>query len=434
MEITQSVAVLTDNAEENARLLKSGDKCDKYSYLISIAGGMIDIFLVGYPNNSVLGSWSDAQVDNAIKGFAKINGWSPQNGEGNVANAINFFEGKFKINYDQRNSADVEKLFNMTAKNHHIMSLAHSPSPVGLFFSILNQFTSTASFVANGQLITVRTDTQELQGGNFIAKLFCGVANWLGHIISDVAGSYSTRVNNNSRGMGIVIPFYELFQFFKFGSFSVGKDKQDFAEIAISAFEAGYDFRFGLAMAVPVIITELLIRLIWGLRRRFQFGMDIKDCIPTEKHDDLRVMLLFGHGTLCVMDGIDAGIRSGGNFLAFFMRLNLIAWFRFVVLVVKEICIRTGITGALEKQIEAFKRINAALTAYLAELETIDIERFKAETEEYNLVINIFSTDMTEAELNTRLLDAYAKLGIVKPWEGDFDDFMSDKSRHLEFR
>ena len=45
-------------------------------YLIAVAcgavGGMVDIFLVGAPGDSVLGKWTDAQVDNAVKGFAKI--------------------------------------------------------------------------------------------------------------------------------------------------------------------------------------------------------------------------------------------------------------------------------------------------------------------------------------------------------------------------
>ena len=68
--------------------------------------------------------------------------------------------------------ADVNDLFDMNTRNHHLMSLAHSPDVIGLFFSILNQFTSTATFVADGKLITIATDTYELQGGNFISKIF----------------------------------------------------------------------------------------------------------------------------------------------------------------------------------------------------------------------------------------------------------------------
>lgn len=354
------------NSDENRALIQSGDKCDKYDYLIAVAcgaiGGMIDIFLVGAPGDSVLGKWTDTQVDNAVKGFAKISGWSPRADKSDsVASAIGFLEKKFKVNYDQRYSADVNNLFDMSTKNHHMMSLAHSPDIIGLFFSLLNQFTSTATFVANGQLVTINTETFELQGRNFISKLFCGIANWFGHIMSDIAGSSGSR-GNAGRGAGVVMPFYELFSFCKFGKFSVGQDKQDLATIATRAFQEGYDFRFGLATAIPVIITDLSIRLIWALRRHFQYGRPLKECIPTQKHADLRIMLIFGNGTLCVMDGIDAGVRSGGNFLAFFMRLNLIAWFRFVTLVIKEVCIRLGIASPLQAYIEAYKRINELFT------------------------------------------------------------------------
>ncbi len=424
-------------SEDNRKLLKSKDQCDKYDYLAAVAcgavGGMIDIFLVGAPKSSTLGNWTDKQVDNAVMGFAKASGWNPRDGQqGNPASAIGFLEKQFKVNYDQRHSADVENLFDMSTRNHHMMSLSHSPDLVGLFFSLLNQFTSTSSFIADGQLVTIRSDTYELQGGNFVAKLFCGIANWFGHIMSDIAGSSGSR-GNSGRGAGVVIPFYELFQFCKFGSFRVGQDRQDLATIAVRAFQEGYDFRFGLASAIPVIITDLSIRLIWALRRRFQYGKALKECIPTHQHDDLRVMLLFGNGTLCIMDAIDAGIRSGGNFLAFFMRLNIIAWFRFVTLVLKEVCIRLGLTDALQKNIEAFKRINEALLIYLHELEAIDIEAFKKETEEYNEIMKVFTTAKTNKELNQILLNTFDRLGIQKPWKGDFDEFMSSRNNTLIF-
>lgn len=426
------------NNKENQALLQADDKCDKYDYLVAVAcgaiGGMIDIFLVGAPGDSKLGKWTDAQVDNAVKGFAKMSGWNPKEAQnGNVASAIGFLERKFKVNYDQRYNSDVGNLFNMNTKNHHMMSLSHSPDIVGLFFSVLNQFTSTSSFIANGQIITVNTETFELQGNNFISKLFCGIANWFGHVMSDMAGSSGGR-GNAGRGTGVVMPFYELFQFCKFGKFDVGKDKQDLATIATRAFQEGYDFRFGLALAIPVVITDLSIRLIWSLRRYFQYGKPIKECIPTSKHADLRIMLLFGNGTLCVMDGIDASIRSGGNYLAFFMRLNLVAWFRFVTLVLKEVCIRVGISNALQKNIEAYKRINEALLSYLRELEKLDIELFKKETEAYINVVDVFSTAKSIEELNVMLLDTFESMGINKPWEGSFDEHMSNKNATLVFK
>lgn len=429
-------------SKENRDLLQLGDKCDKYDYLAAVAcgaiGGMVDIFLVGAPGDSKLMGWSDTQVDNAVMAFARKMGWSPRVGnETNVNSAIGFLEngskksefGGFRVNYDQSKGADVGGLFKMAPKNHHMMSLAHSPDIVGLFFSILNQFTSTSSFIANGQIITIATETFELRGNNFIAKIFCGIANWFGHLMSDIAGSSGSKV----RGTGIVMPFYELFGFCKFGKFNVGKDKQDLATIATRAFQEGYDFRFGVAMAIPVVITDLSIRLIWALRRYFQYGKSLRECIPTQQHEDLRIMLLLGNGILCIMDGIDAGVRSGGNFLLFFMRLNLVAWFRLVMLVLKEVCIRIGFKNSLQSQIEAYRRINEALLVYLNELKKIDIELFKKETEEYNRTVQTFINVDSPMELNRILLKEFERLGISKPWKGDFDEHMSNKAGTLVF-
>jgi hypothetical protein len=213
----------------------------------------------------------------------------------------------------------------------------------------------------------------------------------------------------------------------------VGQDKQDLATIATRTFQEGYDFRFGLATAIPVFITDLSIRLVWALRRHFQYGKPLKECIPTPNYADLRIMLIFGNGTLCVMDGIDAEVRSGGNFLAFFMRLNLIAWFRFVTLVLKEVCIRLGIAAPLQTYLKAYKRINEALLTYLLELEKIDIEAFKRETEEYNKIITSFERATNNEELNKMLLETFDRMGYNKPWQGDFDEHMSNKNAMLVF-
>ena len=214
---------------EHQNLLQKQDKCDKYDYLAAVAcgaiGGMVDIFFVGMPGESKLGDWTDQQVDNVVKSFAKKMGWKPntQNTD-NAKSAIGFLERKFKVNYDQRKPSDVGNVFNIAPGTHHMMSLAHSPDIVGLFFSILNQFTSTSSFIVDGQLITVKSETFELQGGNFIMKIMCGIANWFGHLMSDVAGSSGAH----GRGTGIVMPFYELFGFCKFGNFFNSKWEKRF--------------------------------------------------------------------------------------------------------------------------------------------------------------------------------------------------------------
>jgi hypothetical protein len=59
--------------------------------------------------------------------------------------------------YDQTGLGDAGRaVFDLTAKNHHFKSLAHNPSLLGLFFSILDQFSNTSHFVTDGQLISLQ--------------------------------------------------------------------------------------------------------------------------------------------------------------------------------------------------------------------------------------------------------------------------------------
>ncbi|WP_332769060.1 hypothetical protein [Pseudomonas koreensis] len=316
--------------------------CDQYDYMIAgtcgLIGGLVDVFFVGVPGTGALGKWADEQTDDMVKGFARLNGWKGgREGSNKIASAIGFLEEKFKINYDHATShATGGAVQNMSMKNHHVKSLGHSPDLLGLFFSILDQFSNTAHFVDKGKLISVNTKTFELSGGNLVAKVFAGFMNWLGHLFSDMAGSSGGRGKVDAgRGSGIPIPFYSLLQFINVGSF--GQHKQTFATLAVKVFEAGYDMRHGLAMAIPVLITELLTRTMWVIKQRFYHQRQWRDCLPTPGNPELRRMLVVGHGTLCLVDGTDAALRSGGNIVAFMARGNLIAWVRLGTLAIKDL-------------------------------------------------------------------------------------------------
>lgn len=314
--------------------------CDRYDYMIAVTcgmiGGLIDIFFVGAPGTGTLGKWADSQTDNAVMGFAKLFGWNGEEKGKGVASAIGHLERRFKVNYDHATShATGGAVKNMSMSNHHVKSLGHSPDLVGLFFSILDQFSNTAHFVSNGQLIKINSETFELSGGNIVAKIFAGFTNWLGHLFSDMAGSSGGRGKVNAgRGSGIPIPFYSLLQFLHVGSF--GQYRQKFATIAVKVFESGYDLRHGIAMSVPVCVSELLTRMTWTCRARFDHQKPWPECVPTENVPELRRMLLVANGTLCLVDAADAGVRSGGEIVQFLLRTNLIAWVRFGMLALKE--------------------------------------------------------------------------------------------------
>lgn len=331
--------IIENRLEEDYSMTKAN--CDKYDYMIaafcgSIAG-LVDVFFVGMPGSSKLGSWTDKQVDNFVIKTAKTLGYNSNTEENKLTNAIAFLEQKYFVNYDQATSKSVSDLLGINTRNHHIKSLGHCPDIVGLIFSILDQFTGTSHFLDNGRLITYDSKYGKLVGGNFFAKLFSGFCNWMGHLISDMAGASTTRRKGiEHRGAGIPMPLFELFQLIGKGSFKVyekndiGRNATDmtFADISVKVFEEGYDARFALAQAIPVMFAEISIRLMWSIKAKFYYKKPWLECIPFGNNAEIRRMLLTGHGVLCIIDGTDATIKSGGQIVLFIMRMNFIAWKR----------------------------------------------------------------------------------------------------------
>lgn len=93
-----------------------------------------------------------------------------------------------------------------------------------------------------------------------------------------------------------------------------------------------------------------------------------------------------------------------------------------------------GISFPLQKQLDAYIRINEALAMYLRQLEKIDFELFKKETEQYNRMLAMMESTNSEDELNVLLRNEYKALGIELPYSGEFDDFMNNTSSVLEFK
>ena len=182
-------------------------ECDKYDYILSASSGvlcgLIELFLVGRPGESLLGDVTDKWFADRTIDFAKLCGY--EGDSTSLSSAVKFLEKKFKVPYDQSVGAGIfRELINLTPSNHHFKSLAHNPTILGLCFSILNEFTNTSDFMANGELISLNNSDSkfELQGNNVPSKFFCGITNWIGHLISDVSGSSSSK----GRGMGIPSP------------------------------------------------------------------------------------------------------------------------------------------------------------------------------------------------------------------------------------
>lgn len=334
-----------DNAETVKNLTPDSDLTD-YALAAScgVLCGIMDIFLVGDPKFSPLGIASDKWIEDRVKDFAKLNGWKGKK----ASSAIHFIEKKFKIPYDQTTVGGAAKeVFNLTTSNHHFKSLAHNPTIVGLFFSILDQFTNSSHFVSGGDLLALvdASDTFVLRGSTVPSKIFCGITNWVGHLISDISGSSGSK----GRGMGIPSPLWtwmnDIIAIKRGLRIPASEFDKSFNELAMNIFEEGYDIRFQIAQSIPVIINELVVRTFYSTRRMIRYFSDnprgersFKDlwnaCEPFS-NVTVKRMLTVAHGSFCMLDVGDATVRAvvegGFNVPVFVMRINVIGIGRFAI-------------------------------------------------------------------------------------------------------
>ena len=342
--------VVLNETVESIKELKP--QCDKLDYILAASSGalcgVIDIFLVGKPDESPLGDITDKWFANRTIGFAKLCGYKGD--KNSLSSAINFLEEKFKIPYDQSVGGGIfRELINLTPSNHHFKSLGHNPTLLGLFFSILNQFTNTSDFVSNGELISLNNSDGkfELQGKNIPSKLFCGIANWIGHLISDVSGSSGSK----GRGMGIPSPIWawsnDVIAIKAKLNIPVTEFDKSVNELALKLFKKGYDVRFQTTQAIPVFINEMIVRLLYSIRRLIGYYISVpkndrswgllwKSCEPFS-NATVKRMLTVAHGTFCIIDIGDATIRGfekeigSFNVFEFVLRLNVVGVGRFAI-------------------------------------------------------------------------------------------------------
>lgn len=418
---------LEEQLNETIETVKSlTPECDKYDYILSACSGalcgVIDVFLVGKPGESPLGEITDKWFANRTVDFAKLCGYKSENES--LSSAIKFLEGKFKVPYDQSVGGGIFKeLINLTPSNHHFKSLAHNPTILGLFFSILNQFTNTSDFVSNGELITLtNSDSKfELKGNNIPSKIFCGIANWIGHLISDVSGSSSSK----GRGMGIPSPLLawsnDVIAIKRKLNIPTSEFDKSVNELALKLFEKGYDVRFQTTQAIPVFINEMVVRLLYSIRRLIRyfsttskaersFSLLWKSCEPFS-NATVKRMLTVAHGTFCLIDISDATIKGfatgGGSFnvVEFFMRFNIVGVGRFTISLYGEIKRGTQKTKANNEALFISRNI-VIVEDYINGLRTLShiyddelLLRFVDDFQESDLYINGFNKSIELAKL-----------------------------------
>jgi hypothetical protein len=332
------------------RLTNHADRIDNMVAVGSgLIAGVIDSLWVGTFDFKNAKAWSNHQVNDFVMRAAKSKGYDGNRLEG----AISFLENEYKVPTDNIWKG---KNLGISAKSHHLDDLSHHPTPIGLFFSILTQFTKKGYFQnGEGNFLPIDVDENglELIGTDIPSKFFCGTVNWFFHLVSDMSGSSKTA----GVGMGIPGPIVSIL---KEISAIPGLDRTGLPQKLKEVFtEHRFDLRSELAVlhelgrqAVPVIINEVLVRAFFFIRRlvneiktkRSFKNIDWLATLPWNNRTLTR-MLTIATGTFTAVDMADATIRSalksGGNLAAFgsqlILRVNFVGIGRFAIAIYSDV-------------------------------------------------------------------------------------------------
>ena len=364
--------------EVESQIEKYTSNADSIDYILAVSSGilsgLIDVFFVGDFSLDRGTQWGKDRVDNFVLSVAKMKGYEGDKLDG----AVRFLENKYPIPADSATN-----IFGGGA-THHLKDFSHHPTPLGLMFSLLTQFTGKVYGTNSvGAFIVEDVPSIELIGDNFYSKISIGFINWLFHMVSDMAGS-SSSITYGKYGTGLPGPFVSLLkELSSLPFFSHEENCKGFAYWVSKLFngtllakrdennriipdsiikfdlraEIGVSYELG-RQAVPVIINECLVRLCYFVRRLIK---EIKSIEPNSINDIIKKtnwdrtlpfknrtitrMITISSATFFVIDVADAGIRaaikSGGDPVTFagvlFLRLNFVESGRFLFAITDEI-------------------------------------------------------------------------------------------------
>lgn len=283
-----------------------------------------------------------------------------------LAKAINFLEDKFPIPQDKLTPEFGGGL------QHHLRDFSHHPTVLGLFFSILGQFTGTGYGTdTDGNFIKLLFPENALVGKNVPEKIAIGTLNWLFHLVSDIDGSKQ----NAGKGTGIPGPMLSMLKelsstpLFKNVKINYKESEISFSKWISKLFNGTYfkdsegkpvrfDFRTEMGLATQlleqslfVLANEVVVRVFYTISRLAseieakhiasfaELGrLDPKGFLPINNRALTR-MCTVSSGTFLAVNSagsaIKAGIASKGSKAAFakafFLNINYPGIGRFAV-------------------------------------------------------------------------------------------------------
>lgn len=434
LEIQQEVLLhkLDEYKSEIERLSNNSDNVD---YIIAVSSGVIaaiiDSLWVGEFSYERGKAWSNRKVNDTVMKVAKSQGYKGDRLNG----AIKYLEDNFKIPSDNSWKG---KGVGITPKSHHLDDLAHHPTIVGLFFSILIQFTKKAYYSnSEGEFIPITiTDNGELIGHDIAHKFYAGTINWFFHLVSDMSGSNKT----SGAGMGIPGPLVSMLKEISGLPLIKNTNLSEFLHKIYT--KDRFDLRGELAVlhelgrqAVPVMINEVIVRASYFIRRLYNElkqhnsirAVNWKKIIPYNNRTINR-MLTIATGTFTAVDLLDAGVRSaiktGGAinpafWESFILRVNFIGIGRFAIACYSDakmgLKLKSTKSSFLEKQMEYLYNLNAIvlykqadmfIEAKSVEKAISELENKAVEIEEYyRNQLELINASMNNISKYSQLID-----------------------------
>ena len=262
---------------------------DRWDYAIGGGVGLfcaiLDILFVQKPLkptsnysqkvNGLFNGWSQSAINNLIPpDLSKI------------------LEKSFKIGgTDSRLSQDfigiISGKFNPI--NHRFKSLNHDPV-LACFIGALDVMNGTCTIVDDGSIKVLNT----VRGASGEYNFFEALGMILGHLASD----FNAPSANGNRGMGIPAPLMGLFGTLK----GVKVSDIDIANLAEYMYVKGYDARHFVTMSIPVLISEVLIRVFYITKEmqvsKRNFFEVFKETLPSNLSPRFRILLSISYGTM----------------------------------------------------------------------------------------------------------------------------------------
>ncbi len=208
------------------------------------------------------------------------------------------------LNYDNRGNVIVETIVEgLSPIFHHEVSLAHDPI-LGFIFGTLDMMRGTVTTLDfNGQFVI---QTAEGFSDRRAQGVFEAMATVFIHMLSDVNGSSNAK----NGGMGLPVPFMALFNKLQLGRYG---DTETISDLVQSMFYQGYDFRHFCSMSIPVMITEVIVRVSYFAKRLHE-GYSISEATPVGlshmKKPKLGTMLFVGHSASTAINAANVVFKN----------------------------------------------------------------------------------------------------------------------------